>query len=93
MHWKSKVIKVILNYLMMDYPRQHFPKSLYSMSQAGQRSHYSSANLLFRRCSFPVWAVDQRAKEYQGFNISLVHENQVLNCIVMLSKFLILYSK
>ena len=24
----------------MDYPRQQFPKSLYSMSQAGQKSFY-----------------------------------------------------
>lgn len=54
LHCKNRVIKVIPNFSVMDYPGQHFPKSLYSMSQAGQRSCYSSAGASILRCSLPL---------------------------------------
>lgn len=51
----------------MDYPRQHFPKSLYSMSQAGQRSCYSSTGPSISRCSLLLCVMYQKkARDFTG---------------------------
>lgn len=56
---------------MMDYPRQHFPKSLYSMSQAGQRSRYSSPGLSnLEMLTLTLGYVPEEGRSLQSFDMS-----------------------